>query len=202
MFSAPRKKPWCFSFVDYPVYSTFKLQCPYSSFLFWFASIHPKCVCKSLFFLNFSLYSDVASFVVYPMPCLCIAFWNYKVHWLLTFHVKSFSFLETFGAPLKKSSNIAPFTEHPVYIIFKVENALNLTCWFSYNTSSPNSVFKTYLFLNFECSANKVPIFFFLWSTLNKVFSMCKVSWFLIVDLTLSPSIPNSTCKTFLFSKF
>ena len=185
MFSAPRKKPWCFSFVDYPVYSTFKLQCPYSSFLFWFASIHPKWVCKSLFSLNFSLYSNIASFVVYPVPCLCIAFWNYKVHWPFTFQIKSFSFLETFGAPLEKSSNIAPFIEHTVYITFKVENALNLTCWFSYNTSSPNSTFKTYLFLNFGCSANKVPIFFFLWSTLNKVFSRCKVSWFLIVDLTL-----------------
>ena len=85
-----------------------------------------------------------------------------------------------------KSSNIALFMEHPVYIIFNVENVLNLACWFSFDTSCPNSMFKTYLLLNFVCSAKEASIFFFLWITLYLVFSMCKVSWFLIVDFTLS----------------
>ena len=99
--------------------------------------------------------------------------------------MKNVFFLETFGAPLE-NNNIAPFMENPVYIIFKVENVLNLVCWFSFGTSCPNSMFKTYLFLNFGCSTKEAPIFFFMWSTLHKVFSMCKVSWFLIVNFTLS----------------
>ena len=85
-----------------------------------------------------------------------------------------------------KSSNIAPFMEHLVYIIYNVENVLNLACWFSFGTSCPNSVFKTFLFLNFVCSLTEASIFFFLWSTLYLVLSMWKVSWFLIVDFTLS----------------
>ena len=71
-------------------------------------------------------------------------------------------------------------------VIFNVWNALNLACWFSFDTNCPNSMFKTYLFLNFVCSAKKASIFFFLWSTLHLVFSMCKVSSFLIPDFTLS----------------
>ena len=85
-----------------------------------------------------------------------------------------------------KSSIIAPFMEHPVYIICNVENALNFACWFSFDTSCPNSMFKTYFFSKFVCCAKEASIFFFLWSTLYFAFSMCKVSWFLIVDFTLS----------------
>ena len=87
-----------------------------------------------------------------------------------------------------KSSNIAPLREHPVYIIFNLcfSFSMNLACWFSFDSSCLNSMFKTYLFLNFMCSAKEASIFFFLWSTLYLLFSMCKVSWFLIVDFTLS----------------
>ena len=68
-----------------------------------------------------------------------------------------------------KSSNIV---KHPLYISFKVENVLNLACWFSFDTSCPNSMYKTYLFLNFGCSAKVASIFFFLWSTLYMVRSV------------------------------
>ena len=94
-----------------------------------------------------------------------------------------------------ESSNIVPFMEHPVYIIFNVENVFNLPCWFSFDTSCPNSTFKTYLFLNFACSAKEASIFFFLRSTLYLVFSICKVSWFLIVDFILSLVIQTPGVK-------
>ena len=61
-----------------------------------------------------------------------------------------------------------------------------LLVWFSFDTSCPNSMFKTYLFLNFVCSAKEASIFFLLWSTLYLAFSMCKVSWFLIPNFTFS----------------
>ena len=47
-------------------------------------------------------------------------------------------------------------------------------------------MFKTYLFFNFESSAKEASLFILLWSTLDLVFSMWKVSWFLIVDFALS----------------
>ena len=101
-----------------------------------------------------------------------------------------------------KSSNIAPLREHPVYIIFNLcfSFSMNLACWFSFDSSCLNSMFKTYLFLNFMCSAKEASIFFFLWSTLYLLFSMCNVSWFLIVDFTLSlvtqtPGVKRSILK-------
>ena len=39
--------------------------------------------------------------------------------------------------------------KHPADSIFKVENVLNLNSWFSFHTSCPSSLFKTYLFLSF-----------------------------------------------------
>ena len=91
--------------------------------------------------------------------------------------------------------------EYPVYIIFNVENVLDLACWFSFDTSCPNSMFKTYLFLNFVCSAKEASIFFFLWSSVYILFNVQSV---LILDcwFYFFSSYPNSTCKTFLFSKF
>ena len=78
----------------------------------------------------------------------------------------------------RKTSNIAPFVEHPVYSIFKVENILNLVSWFSFNTSC-----KTYLFL---CFTKEALILSFLWKTLYIALPICTVSWFLTVGFTLS----------------
>ena len=60
---------------------------------------------------------------------------------------------------------------------------------------------KTYLSLNFECSAKKASIFFFLWNINIKYFqcAKCSDSWLLIFFVT---SYLTSTCETFLFSKF
>ena len=58
-------------------------------------------------------------------------------------------------------------------------------------------MFKTYFFLNFGSSAKETSIFFFLWSTLYRVLSMCKVSWFLIVNFTLSVVIQTLRVKRF-----
>ena len=92
---------------------------------------------------------------------LCIAFWNYKLPWFLIFyfisllatHISDKIFSSWKLLVLHwKSSNIVSFTEQPVYIIFNVENVLSLSCWFWFDTSRLNSMFKTYLFLNFICS--------------------------------------------------
>ena len=108
--------------------------------------------------------------------------------------MKIFSFLELLVLRWK-SSNIAPFMEHPVYIFFNVENVFNLACWFSFYTSCPSFMFKTYLFLNFVCSTKEASIFFFLWSTIYLVFSMCKASWFLTAGFTLSLVTQNPFVK-------
>ena len=90
--------------------------------------------------------------------------------------------------------------EYHVYIIFKVENVLNLACWFSYDTSCPNSMFKIYFFFNCGCTAKEALLFFFLWSTLYKLFLVQSVlilyCWFYFVTI-----YSNSTRKTILFSK-
>ena len=140
---------------------------------------------------------------------LCILFSDYKVSGLL---IAYFNLSQATHIPDEKknfwkllvhhwkSSNNAAFMEQPASIIFKVEDVLNLACWFSFDIICPNSMCKTYLFFNLGCSAKVASIFFFLWSTTYKVFSMWKVSWLLIVDFALLPtSYPNSTCKTFLF---
>ena len=168
-------------------------------FLFWFVVPYPKPMCKSLeiFFLEIlgaprkkqrcCFFRDV--------PCAqhfeTITCTGYSHSRLIVFFFSKLLVLHW------KSSNIAPFMEHPVYIIFKVENALNLACWFSYDTSYPNSMFKTCLFLNFACSLKEASIFFLLWSTLYKVFSMYKVAWFLIIDFTLSLVTQTPCVKRF-----
>ena len=90
-----------------------------------------------------------------------------------------------------KISNIAPFIDHSVYIIFKVENVLNLACSFLFDTSCPNSMIKTYLSLNFGYSA-------------REAYCIFNVQSVLILDcwFYFATSYPNSTCKMFLFSKF
>ena len=102
---------------------------------------------------------------------LCIAFWNYKVPWFLIFyfnlllatHISDKTFSSWKLLVLHwKSSNIVSFTEQPVYIVFNVEIVLSLSCWFWFDTSCLNSMFKTYLFLNFICSTKEASIFFFL----------------------------------------
>ena len=142
---------------------------------------------------------------------LCIAFWNYKVPWFLiaylnlslATHISDEKFSSRKLLVLHwKSSNIASFTEHPVYIIFNVENVLSLACCFWFDTSCSNSMFKTYLFLNFMCSTKEASIFCFLYSTLY-LFSIFNVQIVLILDcwFYFVTSYPNSTCKMFIFSK-
>ena len=120
---------------------------------------------------------------------LCIVFSNYKVswflicHWLLTFQVKRKKKFKKIWKLLVhhwKSSKIATFMEHPVYIIFKEENVLNLAFWFSFDTSCPNSKYKIYLFLNFGCSAKVASIFLFLWNNLYSIFNV-QNSWLTIL---------------------
>ena len=141
---------------------------------------------------------------------LYIAFWNYKVSWfliayfnlslLLTFQMKKFFCLKTFGTSLQKQQYCS-FHGAPCIYHFRCRKCLDLGCWFSFDTSCPNSMFKTYLFLNFVCSAKEASIFFFLWSSVYILFNVQSV---LILDcwFYFFSSYPNSTCKTFLFSKF
>ena len=102
-----------------------------------------------------------------------------------------------------KSSNIALFMEQPVYIIFKVENVSSLACWFSFDTSCLNSMYKPYIFvLEFWvlCESG-IDIFLFVEHPIYSIFNVQSVlildCWFYFVT-----SYPNSSCKTFLFSKF
>ena len=135
-------------------------------FLFWFVVTYPKCMCKSLEKLSAPRKKH------WLLILIC--------YWLLTFRMKSFSFWKLLVLQWK-SSNVAPFMEHPWNIIFSVEKVLNLACWFSFDTSCLNFMFKTYLFLNFACSAKKASIFFFLWNTLYSQFAKCLDSWLLIL---------------------
>ena len=94
------------SFVERLPYSIFTMYSVLTlGFLFWFVIAYPKCMCKSsgiIFSGNSRCSAKETAMLLLPWCTLCIAFWNYKVHWLLIFQIKSFFFLETFGAPLKK----------------------------------------------------------------------------------------------------
>ena len=144
--------------------------------LFWFGVTYPKWMCKSLeifFSGRIRCSTKETSMSLFSWSTFCIAFWNYKVSWflvvyfnlslLLTFQVKNFSFWKLLVLHWKRSI-IAPFIEHTVCIIFKVENVLNLAFWFSFDTSCTSSMFKTFLFLHFVCPVKEASIFFFLWS--------------------------------------
>ena len=127
---------------------------------------------------------------------LNLTFWNYKVPWFLiayfnlslATHIRDEKFFLSgnFWCSSEKVAILLLSWSTLYNVIFNVWNALNLACWFSFDTSCPNSMFKTYLFLNFVYSAKMASIFFFSWSTLHLVFSTCKVSSFLIPDFTLS----------------
>ena len=111
ILDAPRKKLWCFFFCGSPCTQHFLIAyCPYSSFLFWFASIHSKCVCKSIFCLNFWVLrkrsSDIASFVKH-LPCsifTMIVSWYYGFcfGFIVTYPKCMCKSLEILGAPRKK----------------------------------------------------------------------------------------------------
>ena len=111
ILDAPRKKLWCFFFCGSPCTQHFLIAyCPYSSFLFWFASIHSKCVCKSIFCLNFWVLrkrsSDIASFVKH-LPCsifTMIVSWYYGFYFgfIVTYPKCMCKSLEILGAPRKK----------------------------------------------------------------------------------------------------
>ena len=120
----------------------------------------------------------------------------FKVPWFL---IADFSFSQATHIPdenffsfwkiwllHRKSNKIALFVEQaPCYCILKVENILNLVCWFSFDTSYPNSIFKIPFILEFL-------------SVEHPVFSMCKVSWFLIVNFTLSLVTQTPCVKRFV----
>ena len=145
--------------------------------------------------------SDVTPFVVnpvqsiskYKVPCALIAYFNLSQ--ATDIPVEIF-FLWKLLVLHWKNSNAVPLMGHTVDSIFKLKNVLNLTCWFSFETSCPSSMFKNYLFLNFGCSVREAS--FFLWSALYTVFSTCKVFWYLTVDFTLSvvTQIPLVKLKT------
>ena len=111
ILDAPRKKLWCFFFCGSPCTQHFLIAyCPYSSFLFWFASIHSKCVCKSIFCLKFWVLrkrsSDIASFVEH-LPCsifTMIVSWYYGFYFgfIVTYPKCMCKSLEILGAPRKK----------------------------------------------------------------------------------------------------
>ena len=136
------------------------------AFLFWFVVAFPKCMCKSLEILGAP--QKETSKLLLSRRTLCIAFWNCKVSRFL---------IGYFKLPL------APHIPDEFFFLsgnfwYSTEKAaILLLSW---------NIFKTYLFSNFVCSAKEASIFLFLRSTLYFVFSMCKVSWFLIVDFTLS----------------
>ena len=101
-----------------------------------------------------------------------------------------------------KSSKIAPFLEHPVYIIFRVENVLDLACWFSSDTSCSNSMYKTYIFSWILGAPQKWHRYFSFCIFLYIVFSMFKVSWFLIADFTLTLVTQTLPLKRFYSQSF
>ena len=111
-----------------------------------------------------------------------------------------------------KSSNIAPFMKHPVYITFKVQNVLNLACWFSFDhvnivghdltLAAQIPCTKLIFVLEFwVLRESGIDIFLFVEHPIYSIFNVQSVlildCWFYFVT-----SYPNSTCKTFLFSKF
>ena len=92
-----RKKRYCF-FREHPAYSNLKMYNALILFLFfWFPTIHPKCFCKSHFFLKFQVLHErssvIASFVEHPV---CSNFKIYSVlilfflFWFPTIHPKYF----------------------------------------------------------------------------------------------------------------
>ena len=84
-------------------------------FLLWFVVFFPKGMYKSLeifFSGNIRCFTKESSMFLLSWCALCIAFWNYKVSWfliayfnlslLLTFQMKNFFCLKTFGTSLQK----------------------------------------------------------------------------------------------------
>ena len=144
-------------------------------FLFWFSVTYPMCMWKSLEIVGAPWKKQRCCFFYWCT--LCIAFLIYKLsRFLITGYCHSrwevFSFW-TFLVLDWKINKIAPFIEHLVYVIFKVEYVLILTGWFSFDTSYPRSMFKTYLFLNFECSTKEALIVFFSWSIIYVYYFQC-----------------------------
>ena len=91
-----------------------------------------------------------------------------------------------------KSSNIAPFMEH----IFNAENVLNLACWFLFDTSCLNSIFKTWIL----CAPRKrYQYFFFVEHRIFSIFNVLSV-WILDCWFYFETGYPNSTWKR-LYSK-
>ena len=99
-------------------------------------------------------------------------------HWLLTFQMKIFFFLETFSTPLKKSTLYISFSMQKMSWVLLADfdltlvaqiPCLKLICFWI--LCAPR---KRHWYFSF-CKAPYIYL----------VFSMCKVSWFLIVDFTL-----------------
>ena len=121
---------------------------------------------------------------------LFIAFWNYRVSWFL---IAYFNLSLATHIPDEKfflSGNFWCSTEKAAILLLSwitlyIPFSLYKMSW----TSCLNSMFKTYLLLNFVCSAKEASMFFFL---------KCLDFWLLIL---LCHELPIS-CKTFIFPVF
>ena len=123
---------------------------------------------------------------------LRITFSNYKVPWFLiayfnlslATHIpdENFFFLSgNFGAPLKKQQYCS-FHGAPCIYHFQCRKCLESTCWFSFDTSYPNSTCKTFIFAKFQVFCQRS-------NDIDMV--PWKMAWILVdFDLSLLPRIP------------
>ena len=141
-------------------YSNFKM---YSTlilvFLFWFATIYPKCFCKSKFLLKFLVLhrrsSDIASSIDHPpyntlkmYSLLTVVF----LSWLVTIQPKCLCESHFFVKLLvlcEISSDIASFVEHFVYSNFKLQSDLILFFLFLFATIHTKYLCWRFFFLKF-----------------------------------------------------
>ena len=100
-----------------------------------------------------------------------------------------------------KSSNIAPFMKHPVYITSKWKMSwILLDFYFTLIVQIPCTQF-IFVLEFWVLRESGIDIFLFVEHPIYSIFNVQSVlildCWFYFVI-----SYPNSTCKTFLFSKF
>ena len=171
--------------------------------LFWFLVIYPKYMCKSLeiFFLVKLGAPRKKQWCCFfrGVPC-AQHFETIKCTGYSYSKLKAFFSLGTFGAPLKKQQYCS-FHGAPCMYHFQSRKCLESCLLILYDSSCPNSMFKTYLFCWFSYD-NSYPNSMFKFHVPYIKHFQCAMSvlildcWFYFVI-----SYPNSTCKTFLFSK-
>ena len=176
ILGAPRrKKRYCF-FREHPAYCNLKMYSVLILFLFfWFPTIHPKCFCKSHFFLKFQVLHErssvIASFMEHPV---CSNFKMYSelilflFFWFPTIHPKCFCkshFFLKFQVLHERSSVIASFMEHPVCSNFKMYSELILFFYFDFPLFTQNASAKVIYSWNFKCSPKEAVILLLPWSS-------------------------------------